>query len=232
MKSTDIARLLFVLVLTCAVAACARPGPHGRLASGGGQDDMLAEGRMIGTETAARMIDRARALETENGCAEAVPTYRVLASYGRNFEIAQYELSRCLLSSDAPALDVAEAVVWLERAALAGHSPSQKLLATTLAETGLYQPALAWAIVFNTDNGKAITPVADLTPAFMQQLESRLSPEQIAEAEEFALDFSREYMTAFKIPEGLGQDAQGRGGPGGGGPGRPPRMSDEHYSGD
>lgn len=197
------ARLAALIALAATVfTACAAPGTadRKRLAN---VDRVNAErqlqGRVMDSEQAARLIGAARTLAATKGCEEAIPIYRVLAAYGRNFEIAQYELGECLLDGAPSALDRREAMVWLERAAMAGHRESQKELAEIAYTGGDYSTALGWALVFNEQNDTAIAPMQDFSTPFMDRLRDGLDAEAIAAAERFALDFSPDYMASFRM---------------------------------
>jgi len=198
--TSRIAILLALAGLT--ITACAAPGTaeRKRLANVDRNNaERQLQGRVMDSEQAARLIGAARNLAATRGCDEAIPVYRVLAAYGRNFEIAQFELGQCLLDGSPSPLDQREAMVWLERAAMAGHRESQKELAEVAFRGNDYAMALGWALVFNDQNDTAIAPMQDFSAPFMDRLKAGLSEADIAAAERFALDFSPAYMASFRM---------------------------------
>ena len=209
--------LLLTAVAMTGMTACSssRPDPRSHEGMRRAMVDQKMSGPVIGTERAARMIETARALRASEGCDRAIPTYRVIASYGRNFEVAQNELADCLLQSDR-ALDTAEALVWLERAARAGRTQAQAQLSRALAEADRPQEALAWALIYNDQNDRALTPQRDLPQRYITEIETRLTQADLAAAENTAATFRTETMEAFRLPPGM-EDGPG------GEPGRPPR---------
>lgn len=173
-----------------------RDGPRGFDREGA---QAQLSGPVMGAESAARMIDVARTLRRDQGCAEAVPVYRVIASYGQNFEVAQHELAECLLAAEGDPLDRREALVWLERAAMAGHLASQYDLAEISYQSGDFAEALGWGLVFNTRNENALVPRSNFSANFLTQSRNRLSADEVSQAEGFAAAFSPQYMAAFKL---------------------------------
>ncbi|NHK28575.1 SEL1-like repeat protein [Parvularcula flava] len=196
-------RAAILLALTgLTITACASPGTaeRQRLAyADRGNAERQLSGRVMDSEQAARLIGAARNLAANEGCDDAIPVYRVLAAYGRNFEIAQFELGQCLLDGSPSALDRREAMVWFERAAMAGHREAQKELAEIAVTGGDYATALSWALVFNEQNDTAIAPMQDFSAPFMDRLREGLDAQAIAEAERFALDYSPDYMASFRM---------------------------------
>lgn len=203
MQDNATSRIALLLALTgLTITACAAPGTadRKRLANVDQVNaDRQLQGRMMDSEQAAQLIGAARTLAASEGCDEAIPVYRVLAAYGRNFEIAQYELGQCLLDGSPSSLDRREAMVWLERAAFAGHGEAQKELAEIGFAGGDHAAALGWALVFNEQNDTSIAPMQDFSAPFMDRLKAGLSATEIAAAERFALDFSPAYMTSFRM---------------------------------
>ncbi|GGD19027.1 hypothetical protein GCM10011342_29660 [Aquisalinus flavus] len=213
MQDEATSRIALLLALTgLTITACAAPGTaeRARLAN---VDRVNAErqlqGRVMDSEQAARLIGAARTLAATEGCDEAIPVYRVLAAYGRSFEVAQYELGQCLLDGSPTPLDRREAMIWIERAAFAGHREAQKELAEIAFTGGDYATALGWALVFNDQNDTSIAPMQDFSAPFMDRLQAGLGATEIAAAERFAEDFSPDYMASFRMgrPEPQREDA-------------------------
>jgi hypothetical protein len=154
-------------------------------------------------DEAGRILNYARQLKNEKGCAEAAPQYRVAAAMGEGFEVAQRELGGCLLemtgaTPDETTLFRKEGAFWLERAAFAGNAAAQKALATELAKSAPNSAeALKWALAFEKSGEAKLYGYAPLAPAFTEGLKAALTPAQIAAAESFAANFSVVRMAPY-----------------------------------
>ena len=226
--------VMFSAVLMAALAAsCASPrrgGPGGPQGGPGGQ---------AGVDRPSALLAAAREQQARYGCAKAAPAYRIVASYGDGYEIAQYELGACLLemkgTSDVEtALFRQEGVFWLSRAAWAGDPRAQGKLAEALSGAQGYaashinpdpEAALMWSIVYTANGARDTYALRPVPSPVMDHIASIASAEAAERARQKAAHFSRLTMAAFVTPP-MPQNADGRqGGPGGppGGGGRPPR---------
>jgi TPR repeat protein len=157
-------------------------------------------------EEAGRILTVARQIKNDKGCADAAPHYRVAAAMGEGFEVAQRELGGCLLemtgSTDAEtALFRKEGMFWLERAAYAGNAAAQKALATELAKSpAASADAFKWALAFEKSGEAKLYGYAPLAPQFTEGLRAALTPQQIADAESFAANFSVVRMAPYAAP--------------------------------
>ncbi len=195
----------FIAASSLALAACASggrqaetPGPTGPAAS---------------LDQSGRLLKHAREAKADKGCAEAIPTYRVIASFGEGYEVAQYELGACLLDivdeSDIQArLFNDEGILWLRRAAWAGNARAQWRLATTLSGAGdeaLPTPpnpieALGWAHVYKSNAAHELYGLAPISTTILAHLGASLTDEQKAAAVKFSDDFVEMKMAVFTPP--------------------------------
>lgn len=237
-----------VLLMAALVAACAAPkrgGPGGGPGSGSGGGfgrDGGPGGQAAGIGRPSSLLAAAREQQAKEGCAKAAPAYRIVASYGDGYEIAQYELGACLLemnsaSDTETALFRQEGVFWLSRAAWAGDPRAQGKLAQALSGAQGYaashvapdpEAALMWSIVYMANGARDTYALRPVPSPVTDYLAETVSGEATERAQQKAAAFSRVTMEAFVTPP-MPQNAEGRrGGPGG--PqegGRPPRRQIE-----
>lgn len=219
--------------LVLLVAACApgrRPpmsGGHG--APGGGAHE-------AGVNQPAAILAHARDEQAKQGCAAAIPSYRVVAGFGEGYEIAQYELGQCLLTAEGSgpaetALYREESLFWLRRAAWAGDPRAQGRLAFILSgakdqiRDGIApapEAALGWALVYAANSERDLYGLKPVYPEIMTYLHATLTAADEKKAEAFAADFHEIKMAMFSPPAMQKEKGEGGGFPGGGG-GRPPR---------
>ncbi len=177
-----------------------------------------------------RILADARKKRSEADCAAAIPSYRVVASFGKGHDTAQYELGACLLEAkaDGPAATALlreEAVFWLRRAAYAGNARAQLALAGALSGAdghvvaGL-RPDLVegygWALIYADNAAHNLYGLPDLHPIAADHFRARMTDAMIDEAETFAAAFRQIEMAVFTPPAfERGEAGQRPGGPGG-----------------
>lgn len=156
-----------------------------------------------------RLLERARAVRTSEGCLEAAPTYRVVAAMGEGQEAAQHELGECLLliagaTPAETALFRQEAAFWLVRAAHAGNARAQRALAVHLGSNANADAApaeaLKWALVYEKNGEAALYGYKSLPPTFVPGLKSDVGPAAVAAAEAFAAAFAPLTLAKFAPP--------------------------------
>lgn len=158
---------------------------------------------------AARLLSVARELRETKGCAEAAPTYRVVAGMGEGEEPAQHELGECLLLIDGAspaetALFRQEGVFWLMRAAFAGNARAQRALAihygARASAANAPAEALKWALVYQNNPEAAVYGYKAFPETFVPGLKKDVSPETLAGAEDFAASFAPIHLAKFSPP--------------------------------
>jgi len=201
--------LALVLALVLALAACASGpdrGPRGQGPGGAGVNQGLSQGQTL--------LARARHIQGEEGCARAAPAYRVVASFGADYEVAQYELGACLLemtgvNDDETALLREEGLFWTRRAAWAGHARAQHRLAHLLSGANYDRvsdvapdpvAAMGWALVYDDNAARSLYALPDVAEPVLEHLRASLSDEEAADADAFAASFETMAMAAFAPP--------------------------------
>lgn len=172
-----------LLILAGGCASGPEQGPRG-------------QGPAAGLNQSQMLLSRARTLQREKGCARAAPTYRVVASFGADYEVAQYELGACLLdmegaNADETALFREEGLLWIKRAAWGGNARAQHRLAHLLSGAG-YEPArgiaadpqaaMGWALVYRENPARALYALPDVAEPVLAHLQGALSEEESAAA--------------------------------------------------
>ena len=231
----------FVVAVAMAALAvsCASPKRGG---PGGGPSDAAGGPRGGASAAVGRpsaLLAAAREQQAKQGCAKAAPAYRIVASYGEGYEIAQYELGACLIemggANDAEtALFRQEGVFWLSRAAWAGDARAQGRLAEALSGAKGYaashisadpETALMWSLVYTANGSRDTYGLRPLPSQVTDQIASALSRDAEERARQKAVQFARVSMDSFVAPampqaDKSGGDGRARRQPGGG---RPPR---------
>lgn len=197
---------LLIITPLLAVGGCASGGKREAMRERGGPGAGINQSRIL--------LSRARELQAEQGCAKAVPTYRVAASFGEGYEPAQYELGACLLEIDGvrdneTALFREEGLLWIKRAAWAGNARAQHRLAHLLSGAG-YDPAgdiavntqqaMGWALVYNQNPTRELYALRDVAAPVMAHLQASLSEEERAAAAAFAAEFDEIKLASFTPP--------------------------------
>ena len=213
-----------VLFIACAcVAGCASGSKKGSGA-----------GRIVKIDVAsqsARILADARKKKSEKDCGAAIPSYRVVASFGKGHDTAQYELGACLLEATAEtsageALLRDEGLFWLRRAAYAGNARAQLALAGALsgAESHVVagmKPDLVegygWALIYADNAAHNLYGLPDLHPVAAEHFRVQMSDTMISNAHAFAADFRTLEMPVFTPPASA---QEGRGASGARGEGR------------
>ena len=193
-------------LMLVSITACAS-GPKGRPdGPGGGAASVLQP---------SSLLAKARDTQALQGCAAAAPAYRIVASYGEGFEVAQYELGACLLemnSDDAAetALLRQESLFWLSRAAWAGNPRAQGKLAEILSGAPLYQisavsadpeQAMMWAIVYTANGVRDTFGLKPLSAPVSNHLSATLTPVAMQNAQARADAFHKIELASFKPPQ-------------------------------
>jgi len=183
-------------------------------ASSGGRDSRQSHGPAAGLDQSQQLLARARSLQAEQGCAKAIPSYRVISSFGDGYDVAQYELGACLLDiSGAGATETAlfreEALFWLKRAAWAGNARAQGKLASILSGapsqnvdgvSESLEEAMGWALVYQENSVRELYALPDVAAPVLNHLRTTLPPDAMHNAVAFADDFEKIAMTAFFPP--------------------------------
>ena len=200
-----ILKMLTAATLAAASAACASGPKEPR----GGERSAAAS-----LNQSRLLLAHAREIQGERGCKQALPAYRVIASFGDGYETAQYELGACLLtiegaSDHETALFREEGLFWLKRAAWAGGARAQHRLAHLLSGADLEEiegvapapvEALGWAMVYQENPTRALYALPPVKPPVLDHLRTTLAPELLAEADAFAAAFEKVSLAAFTPP--------------------------------
>lgn len=197
-------------------ATCALLIAAGGCASGGGKREAARErgGPGAGLNQSRVLLSRARDIQSEQGCARAIPTYRVVASFGEGYEVAQYELGACLLQIDGASPDETmlfreESVLWIKRAAWAGNARAQHQLAHILsganyaAAKGVSpnpQQAMGWALVYEANPARELYALPDVAAPVLSHLQASLSEDEQTAATVFAKEFDEITLAVFTPP--------------------------------
>ncbi len=202
---------LFFVAISAAACASGKPGAKG---------DRTPNAALYQPQ---RLLDHARNLQAEKGCAAAAPMYRVIASFGVGYDVAQYELGACLKTMTGEndpetALFQKEAALWLERAAWAGNARAQKDLAILLSgadrqarTTADPAAALGWALVYEENAQRELFGLQNITPPILSHIHARLTADQKRAAEAFAANFEEITLASFTPPAAQrGERASGR----------------------
>lgn len=202
--------------LLIAVGGCAS-GKREAARERGGPGAGLNQSRML--------LSRAREIQSEQGCARAIPTYRIVASFGEGYEVAQYELGACLLqingaSPDETALFREESILWIKRAAWAGNARAQHRLAHILsgadyaAAKGISpnpQQAMGWAFVYQENPTRELYALPDVAAPVLSHLQASLSEDERTAAAAFADKFDEIMLAVFTPPaQARNREASGR----------------------
>ncbi|MHA7871114.1 MAG: hypothetical protein ACX939_02060 [Hyphococcus sp.] len=204
--------ILALCAVALASAACASSKP----------DPQRQAGPADGLRQPGRLLAMARSIEGDKGCAKAVPTYRVVSSFGDGYDVAQYELGACLLTLQGESETEAqlfhqEAAFWLRRAAWAGNARAQRALAQALSGastdhagkiTAAPEEAMGWAIVYRENPARDLYDLPDVSPLIITHLTASLDDAGMRQAEAFAESFEPVVMASFVMPQGQRENAQ------------------------
>lgn len=182
------------------------------------------QGPAAGLNQSQMLLARARQIQSEQGCARAVPTYRVIASFGADYEVAQYELGACLIEIDGvnaheTALFRDEGLLWIKRAAWGGNARAQHRLAHLLSGAAYEPPrgfapdpqaAMGWALVYQANPARSLYALPDVADPVLNHLRSALSEEESAAASAFASDFDKIALASFTPPAAQRGNANAR----------------------
>ena len=207
--------------LTAALA-----GAGAACASGSNETRPAEQGPAASLGQSRLLLAHAREIQGERGCKQALPSYRVIASFGDGYETAQYELGACLLTIEGAgdhetALFREEGLFWLKRAAWAGGARAQHRLAHLLSGASPEKvegvapapvEALGWALVYQENPTRALYALPPVKPQVLDHLRAALSPDLMAEADAFAASFEKVSLAAFTppaMPRGAAAQRQG-----------------------
>lgn len=171
-------------------------------------------GPAAGLNQSRMLLASARETQAEQGCAKAVPTYRIVASFGEGYDVAQYELGACLLemaSNGGPEAGLFrdEGLLWVKRAAWAGAARAQHRLAGLLSGAGYDQgtgvapdpqAAMGWALVYQVNPARSLYALPEVPEPVLDHLRAELSESALADAAAFAEDFEQIDLAAFTPP--------------------------------
>lgn len=178
-----------------------------------------------------RILADARKKKSEQDCAAAIPSYRVVASFGKGHDTAQYELGACLLetTADTAASETLlrdEGLFWLRRAAYAGNARAQLALADALSGANSHAVAglkpdivegYGWSLIYADNAAHKLYGLPDLHPTAADHFRTQMSDAMVSEAHAFAADFHTLEMAVFTPPAYEGPERAD--GPRGQGPG-------------
>lgn len=198
-------RSLTIVVVLSAVAACSSSPKGGR--PGGGQ---------VGVNQPSALLSKARDTQAQQGCARAIPAYRIVSSYGAGYEVAQFELGACLLevateNTTEEALFRSEGLLWLRRAAWAGNPRAQAKLAEVLSGLKVFSDervasdpieAMMWATIYDRNGSRNVFSLPDIPNPVVNHITGQLSPTDLALAQERAAAYRKIEMASFVPPEG------------------------------
>ncbi len=217
----SIARTATLVFALTSLAACAS-GPK----RGGG-----AIVKIDVASQSERILADARKKRSERDCMAAIPSYRVVASFGKGHDTAQYELGACLLEANADAAAATtllreEGLFWLRRAAYAGNARAQLALSGALsgaeghAVVGL-RPDLVegygWSLIYADNAAHKLYGLPDLHPVAADHFRGQMSDAMVGDAEAFAAAYRKIEMAVFTPPASERGEAGGRpDGPAGG----------------
>ena len=200
---------IFAITLSAlALSACASGPSRGRGGGGGG-------GAKIDVSSQAETIlSDARKKKAESSCAAAIPSYRVVSSFGKGYEVAQSELGACLLevatvSNPANAsLLREEALLWLRRSAYAGNASAQLALADALSGASPIANSITpdlvegygWALIYKDNAAHKLYGLPELHPAVANHFNAQLDDTTRSAAQSFAANYKRVEMDVFVPP--------------------------------
>jgi TPR repeat protein len=173
------------------------------------KEEEAAPPRVPTQAEATMLMAYARELRETQGCAKAIPSYRVVAAMGEGLEAAQHELGECLLMAPSTSEVEAkllreEALFWLKRAAFAGNARAQRSLSFFYGAGNSAQPsneeALKWALLYQANGESEVYGFKELPPTYVPGLKQALSAEEIAAAEAFAGAFKPIHLPPYKAP--------------------------------
>lgn len=193
-----------LLAVAIALTACAS-GPKGSQGAGGFQIDVASQSE--------RILADARKKRNDEGCAKAIPSYRVVASFGKGHDTAQYELGACLMEIAANPVEGAllreEGAFWLRRAAYAGNARAQLTLASSLSGADGHSVAglapdlvegYGWSLIYSDNAAHKLYGLPELHPVAADHFRTQMTPDMINDAEAFAARYRQVEMDVFTPP--------------------------------
>lgn len=136
---------------------------------------------------------RADDYRMQGRCNAAMPIYRALAAQGTGYELAEYNLGRCLLDTAAKQADPQaaaamrlEAVQWTVKAANSGLPNAQNALVSVYLDgVGIAaDPVEAgkWSLLYHSNGSRRLYGLPDTTPAVQARLDAALNDQSWAQA--------------------------------------------------
>ncbi|WDI32609.1 hypothetical protein PUV54_05295 [Hyphococcus flavus] len=208
------ARSVLLISLALCAAACAGSGKRG---PGQGQRPSAS------IQQPSSLLAKARTVQGRQGCAKAAPTYRIVASYGEGYEIAQYELGACLMEMEGAGAQETvlfreEGLFWLKRAAWAGDPRAQLKLTQVLSGVPAYAvshvavdplSAMTWAEIYDANGVRETYGLQPVGPVVLEKLHAALDQNELQRARKEAAGFTKISLDEFVPPVG---DRAGQGG--------------------
>ncbi|WP_411816665.1 hypothetical protein [Hyphococcus sp. DH-69] len=208
-------RPLMIIALTALVTACASPQKGDRPRGGG----------PVSVNQPSTLLAKARDIQAKQGCARALPAYRVVSAYGAGYDVAQYELGACLFevsgkSAQETELLRSEGLFWLRRAAWAGNPRAQFKLAEVLSGLKVFSDqavprdpveAMMWVGVYEANGVRSVYSMPDISAAVVDHIRGNLTPAQMEEARVRAAEYRKIEMATFVPPQGARSQQSGRG---------------------
>lgn len=173
-------RLFLIIPLSlCLLSACA------------GGDKKRGDGPRLRPGSAHGYME-ALVQKEQGNCLEAVQVFERMASWGRGFEVAQFQLGDCYLQLAQDRLEPehtefeTKGFTWVEKAAQSNQADAQASLAGLyLAGTGTDKDlieAAKWSVIFERNAAVSFTSSAEMDEDIRARIEQSLSPTQWAEA--------------------------------------------------
>lgn len=170
---------------------------------GGGRRDQQTASEVRGGKPSGlqsrSLYERAAALKDAGRCKQAIPVFRCLAARGRGYELALLRLGQCLLAFEGdgdPAEQAQEGLYWIELAANSGLADAQGDLVGRNLRGGPhnapdYVAAATWYQLYEENPVRLNVGARPIPEGIREGLSRAVSPEQWAEAEKSAGEWSR-----------------------------------------
>jgi hypothetical protein len=172
------------LALTCPAPAMAQFAPQIGPVEPGGLLDSPDPGRAAAAS--AEPVARADGYRLQGRCDVAIPIYRALANQGTGYELAEFNLGRCLLDTAKKAPDPAtaesmkrEAGDWTLKAANRGLPNAQNAMASMYLDgegvTANPVEAGKWSLLYHDNAARRMYGLPDTAPALQTRLDAALN---------------------------------------------------------
>jgi hypothetical protein len=139
-----------------------------------------------GRDAPAEPVARADGYRLRGRCDVAIPIYRALANQGTGYELAEFNLGRCLLETAKKAPDPAtaesmkrEAGAWTLKAANRGLPNAQNAMASMYLDgegvTANSVEAGKWSLLYHDNAARRMYGLPDIAPALQARLDAALN---------------------------------------------------------